>query len=754
MEAEQNEINPKYLLPGTMVGPWEIVHLLGEGGCGVAYKVRRDGRYYALKLTLFSAAKFSPDERERHETRVRRECGILLGLNHPNIVRVHAFERWPDLNDGYLYIVMDLVNGQNLYTWREKSVPSLRRICHVFQRGALGLAEAHARGAFHRDVKSDNFIVGIDGEPVWIDWGIARSRSAVTLTQDHAIVGTPAYLPPEYCRYVDFDEGAENFVWTPQSELHSLGYMFYEVLTGQSPFNLPDEKATKDESVIVQRLARTTQAIKSITPTLPSLINSKVPAALDRIVMKLLEKNPADRYATGTELSQALDQALAEADTAWDAPFDMPPTLSPAVPPKEGPAHAAPNSEAEILPALAEADPPATAALPGAEPLAKKNTSGSPSRFRAPTVELKSFEPPEEASDSKPAAAVAPIDPVQVAREQLARRLKSPSHMSRAKALLAVGFVAVLLAGGALLFSKKPAAAAPESLLRKVERASATNAPLAAAKPGVDETASSGLPPLPTPTAPARSETVAPHEPLAQPDRLVAPPAAQQHARTTAPSEIVPSARVARAAARQAVKAPIREENSSLEFGQRLGGDVATSNAKGPARYRVQTGARIRASLDLNLDSRTASAGPAAVRLRRAYISEGHVVFPAGTMAYGDARASGGRFTVRFTRLVFPNKTEVSFEGLAYDIQDRKPGLAPARRIAAAQAQDGTGAKVGRAVANTMLTAVNGGLAQDAAHNAAETALNSRDSEESASGGEALLLDAGAEMDVLVTKPF
>ena len=123
-------------------------------------------------------------------------------------------------------------------------------------------------------------------------------------------------------------------------------------------------------------------------------------------------------------------------------------------------------------------------------------------------------------------------------------------------------------------------------------------------------------------------------------------------------------------------------------------------------------------------------------------------------MAYGEARANGSRFTVRFTRLVLPDKTEVSFEGLAYDLQDRKPGLAPSRRIATAQQQDGTGVKVGRAVANTMLTAVNGGLAQDAARNAAETTLNSRDSDGSAPGGDALLLDAGAELDMLVTKPF
>jgi len=191
-----------------------------------------------------------------------------------------------------------------------------------------------------------------------------------------------------------------------------------------------------------------------------------------------------------------------------------------------------------------------------------------------------------------------------------------------------------------------------------------------------------------------------------------------------------------------------------LEFGQRLGADTKPLPSGKTPRYQVQTGARIRARLDINLDSRTVGAGPAVVRLARAYISDRRVVFPAGTMAYGEARAASGRFTVRFTRLVLPDKTEVGFEALAYDLQDRKPGLAPSRRIAGTQQRDGTGAKVGRAVANTMLTAVNGGLVQDAARNAAETALNNRDSDESAAGGDALLLDSGAEMDVLVTKPF
>jgi serine/threonine protein kinase len=732
MDAEQNRINPEYLLPGTKVGPWEIVDLLGKGGFGVAYKVRRDGRYYALKLNLFSAAELSPEQRERHEARVRRECGILLQLNHPNIVRVHGFERWPDLNDGYLYIVMDLINGQKLYHWRERSVPSLRRMCHVFQHIALALAEAHARGAFHRDLKSDNILVGIDGEPIIIDWGIARSRGAVTVTQDHSVIGTHSHFPPEYCQYIDFETGSEEFVWSPQSELHAVGYMFYEILTGRSPFNLPDEDSTSDENRIIERLQRITKAIKSVTPTLPSLINAKVPGALDQIAMKLLEKKPSDRFTNGGELAQTFDAALSHADASWDAPFDVPPPPSPNAATRG--ARPAVKKSAEILPALDGA----AAASPE-----EKSTGRVPSHFRAPTSEAKPFVPPvdHEEHTVKPTAP----ETVVAAQRELADRIKPAARISRAKSLGACA-VAFLLSIAALVRSKGSASTGPESLLKKVERSEKMTAAAVPSKPK-DDTTSSGIPPMPAPPPAVRSEPVQTATAPSKPSPLHSTEGAQRSRRTVAKSD-VRAPKVAKS------EKPAKQEDSALEFGQRVGGDVGAASTKGPARYHVETGARIRVSLDMNLDSRTVSGGPAAVRLRRAYISEGRVIFPAGTMAYGDARANGARFTVRFSRLVLPNKIEVPFEGIAYDLQDRKPGLAPSRRIASTQQQDGTGTKVSRAVAGTMLGAVSGGLAQDAARTAGETALNSRDSGDSASTGDALLLDAGAEMDVLVTKPF
>ena len=762
MEAEPNQINPEYLLPGTMVGPWEVVDLLGKGGFGVAYKVRRDGRYYALKLTLYRAADLGADERDRHEARVRRECGILLQLTHPNIVRVHGFERWPDMNDGYLYIVMDLVNGQRLYTWRERSVPSLRRICYVFQRIALALAEAHSRGAFHRDIKSENILVGIQGEPILIDWGIARSHGAVTVTRDHAVVGTHSHLPPEYCRYIDYDAGAEEFAWTPQSELHSVGYVFYELLTARSPFNLPAEDSTSDQNVIIQRLQRTTEAIKSVTPALPSLINPKVPGVLDGLVMKLLEKNPVDRYTTGSDLAQALDQALADADPSWDEPFDVPPPASRSAPTGGGrPAPAmgaAAASQPEMLPALSPQTHIAPAPAQDA-PSPSDNSLGaparSPNRFRAPTSNLKPFEPPEDPGEhaSQPqlgALGRSSADAVQLARARLARQTDAPSRISRPQALVAILSVASLATAGVLWRSQKSAPAVPESLLRKVERASASSAPTVA--PGssqhAEDNTSSGLPPMAAPSPKPKETAAATKQSEKRPALPPTLPDRSAQIRNSASDDRVGQRR------RPTAPAPRAEQDSALEFGQRLGAEANASSVKTPTRYRVQTGARIRARLDINLDSRTVGAGPAVARLARAYISEGRVVFPAGTMAYGEARSATGRFTVKFSRLVLPDKTEVAFEGLAYDLQDRKPGLAPSRRIAVTQQREGTAAKVGRVVTSTVLTAVSGGLAQDAARNAAETALNNRDSDDSAAGGDALLLDTGAEMDVLVTKPF
>jgi hypothetical protein len=147
------------------------------------------------------------------------------------------------------------------------------------------------------------------------------------------------------------------------------------------------------------------------------------------------------------------------------------------------------------------------------------------------------------------------------------------------------------------------------------------------------------------------------------------------------------------------------------------------------------------------------SGGPAIAKLVRSYIADSRVIFPSGTMLYGEGRVSGSRFAIKFGRMVLPSKREVAFDGIAYDLSDRKPGLAATRRIAVSQPQATTGERVGKTLANTALTRVSGGLAEDAARQTGEILVNAPP-DSSGSSGEVLLLDAGADLDVLLTKPL
>jgi type IV secretory pathway VirB10-like protein len=187
------------------------------------------------------------------------------------------------------------------------------------------------------------------------------------------------------------------------------------------------------------------------------------------------------------------------------------------------------------------------------------------------------------------------------------------------------------------------------------------------------------------------------------------------------------------------------------------GAVTAAAGTLAPApRYGVPTGAHIRARLQTNLDSRTVGSGPVEATLMRPFLANGKAIFPSRTMLYGAAQTSGARFTIRFTRVRLPDDTEIQFEGLAYDTAERKPGL-PGRVVGAPVVQSGnnTGGKVAAAVASTALGAVGGDLAHDAAREAGQVVLrDATNSEGQVGSGSALLLDAGQDFDVFVSKPF
>jgi hypothetical protein len=176
----------------------------------------------------------------------------------------------------------------------------------------------------------------------------------------------------------------------------------------------------------------------------------------------------------------------------------------------------------------------------------------------------------------------------------------------------------------------------------------------------------------------------------------------------------------------------------------------------GPKRYGVPLGAKLRARLLSNLDSRTISGGPVEAMLMRPYVQGGVVVFPSRTMVYGRASTNTGRFAVELTRLRLPDMTEVPFQGLAIDPGDGKPGLLATGRISGTPASNSNlVAAVARGVASAALGKVQGDDGLDLARGAGQTVLNAT-GQSTVGGGtaETLLLDRGMDFDVFVSEGF
>jgi hypothetical protein len=154
------------------------------------------------------------------------------------------------------------------------------------------------------------------------------------------------------------------------------------------------------------------------------------------------------------------------------------------------------------------------------------------------------------------------------------------------------------------------------------------------------------------------------------------------------------------------------------------------------------------------LDSRTVGNGPVEVKLPRPFVVRGEVVLAAGTLMYGQASATDGRFTIRFAKLRLPDDREIDFAGIAMDRDDGRPGLAASRRIAVAPARgEGVGTAIAKNTAGVLLGKVTGGVGQDVARGAGQTALNHQDGV-AAGGGDAQLLDPGVLFDVWVERAF
>jgi serine/threonine-protein kinase len=275
-------------------GRYEIQGTLGKGGMGVVYRARdrQLDEVVALKLLRPEALASEPTLLERFKQEIR----LARRITHRNVLRTHDFGE----AEGVPFISMEFLEGVTLkeLVRRRGALPLAvglsfaKQMCH-------GLEAAHARGVVHRDIKPHNMlIIPESGELKIMDFGIARPSQGggqdPGLTTAGTVMGTPDYMSPEQARGLPADFRAD---------IYSLGVVLFEALTGQLPFR--GETATQIVMAHIQQ-----------PPPGPRGVNPALPEALDRIILRCLEKDPARRWQSVSELAEALSAVSTSAEAA------------------------------------------------------------------------------------------------------------------------------------------------------------------------------------------------------------------------------------------------------------------------------------------------------------------------------------------------------------------------------------------------------------------------------------------------------
>ena len=288
-----NLIATRRLSPGTMLGRFEIVSLLGVGGMGEVYRARD------TQLKREVAIKVLPADLSTNRDRLSRfeqEARATAALNHPNILAIYELGRHQDQP----YIVSELLEGHTLREALQRDLPLPRAIDYGLQI-AQGVAAAHDKGIIHRDLKPENIFVTKVGQIKVLDFGLAKLRSVgfdhETLTSPDTdagvVLGTLAYMSPEQVRGQALDQ---------RSDMFSLGTILYEILTRTRAF--PGDTPADVVGAILH------DEPKPLCEIVPS-----IPWELQRVITRCLQKNPERRLRSMADLAVALQDLKEESDS-------------------------------------------------------------------------------------------------------------------------------------------------------------------------------------------------------------------------------------------------------------------------------------------------------------------------------------------------------------------------------------------------------------------------------------------------------
>jgi len=283
---------------GQTVSHYRILGKIGGGGMGVIYEAEdlRLGRHVALK--------FVPDNvvgDKKSLDRFEREARAASRLNHPNICTIHDIED----NNGHPFIVMEKLEGQSLKERLRGTPLDLEQLLDVAVQVALALQALHTKGIIHRDIKPANVFITQTGQIKVLDFGLAKiSRGGIeegsdahyeeSLTAVGVVPGTAVYMSPEQARGEDLD---------PRSDIFSFGVVLYEMATGQKPFRGTNVVTTLD-------------AMLHKKPPSPRTVNPALPAALEGVIGKAMEKDRDQRYQNAAQMKADLERLKSESESA------------------------------------------------------------------------------------------------------------------------------------------------------------------------------------------------------------------------------------------------------------------------------------------------------------------------------------------------------------------------------------------------------------------------------------------------------
>jgi len=258
---------------GKTISHYRILEKLGEGGMGVVYKAED------TKLKRIVALKFLPQQTlasVEEKSRFVHEAQAAAALNHPNICTVYEI----DESEDQTFIAIEYIEGQNLKQKIGSSPLNLQESLDIAMQVAQGLHEAHEKGIVHRDIKTANVMTTSKGQVKITDFGLAKLREQTKLTMTGTTMGTAAYMSPEQTQGEEVDQ---------RTDIWSLGVLLYEMLTGKLPF-----AGDYAQAVMYSILHEEPEPITGL--------RTGVPMELERIVFKVLEKNPEERYQHADEL--------------------------------------------------------------------------------------------------------------------------------------------------------------------------------------------------------------------------------------------------------------------------------------------------------------------------------------------------------------------------------------------------------------------------------------------------------------------